>query len=118
MGLNPHTSGMVSASLPLANALPGLGKRQAERLRHLGINRLSELIRHYPYRCIDRTVIRPIGSLTDQDVLPEAGEEDGRLRRREVTVLGRVVGSRVLGPPWRRARGSRFRRLEVILQDD
>src|SRR5262245_16337809 len=99
---------MVSASLPLANALPGLGQRQAERLRHLGVTDLAGLVRHYPYRWIDRTVIRPIGSLSDQDVLPEATEQDGRLRRREVTVLGRVVGSRVLGPPWRRARGSRF----------
>jgi len=109
---------MASASLPLTNLLPGLGKRQAERLRHLGINSLSELLRHYPYRWIDRTVIRPIGSINDKDVLPEAAGEDGRLRRREVTVLGRVVGSRVLGPPWRRARGSRFQRLEVVLQDD
>ncbi|HET9235116.1 MAG TPA: DEAD/DEAH box helicase, partial [Candidatus Eisenbacteria bacterium] len=63
-------------------------------------------------------MIRPMGSLTEADIWPEEGEEDGRLRRREVTVLGRVVGSRVMGPPWKRARGSRFQRLEVVLQDE
>jgi ATP-dependent DNA helicase RecG len=101
------------------SSIPGLGKRQADRLRHLGIETLSDLLRHYPNRWIDRTVIRTMGSLTDQDVMPEETEEDGRFRRREVTVLGRVVGCRVLGPPWRRGgRGARFQRLQVVLQDD
>jgi len=109
---------MATGLLLLSDALPGLGKRQAERLRHLGVTSLPDLLRHYPYRWIDRTVIRPIVSLSDKDTLPEATEADGRLRRRDITVLGRVVGSRVLGPPWRRARGSRFQRLEVVLQDD
>ena len=109
---------MMPATIAIEGSLPGLGKRQAERLRHLGITTFEELLRHYPYRWIDRTVIRPLGSLAEADIWPEATEGDERLRRREVTVLGRVVGSRVLGPPWRRGRGARFQRLEVVLQDE
>jgi ATP-dependent DNA helicase RecG len=87
-------------------------------LRHLGVETLGDLLRHYPFRWVDRTTIRPLGSLVPLDVLEGDGDENGRPRRRDITVLGRVVGNRVTGPPWRKGRSTRFNRLEVVIQDD
>ena len=44
-------------------ALKGVGPRIGERLNHLGIRQIQDLLFHLPYRYIDRTRLIPIGSL-------------------------------------------------------
>ena len=49
------------------SALKGVGPRIGERLRHLGIRQVQDLLFHLPYRYIDRTRLVPIGSLRPGD---------------------------------------------------
>ncbi|MDH5179423.1 MAG: ATP-dependent DNA helicase RecG, partial [Gammaproteobacteria bacterium] len=55
-----------TADLPLTK-LKGVGPRVAERLSHLGINTVQDLLFHLPLRYEDRTRITPIGSLRPGD---------------------------------------------------
>ena len=48
-------------------ALKGVGPRIGERLRHLGIRQVQDLLFHLPHRYIDRTRLVPIGSLKSGD---------------------------------------------------
>ena len=48
-------------------ALKGVGPRIGERLRHLGIRQVQDLLFHLPHRYIDRTRLVPIGSLRSGD---------------------------------------------------
>ena len=48
-------------------ALKGVGTRVDERLRHLGIRQVQDLLFHLPHRYIDRTRLVPIGSLRPGD---------------------------------------------------
>ncbi|MDR0876388.1 MAG: ATP-dependent DNA helicase RecG [Clostridiales Family XIII bacterium] len=45
--------------------LPGIGTKRAERLSSLGINSVSDLLRHYPVRYEDRRNIRSIAEVRD-----------------------------------------------------
>ena len=47
--------------------LKGVGPRIGERLQHLGIRKVQDLLFHLPYRYIDRTRLVPIGSLRSGD---------------------------------------------------
>ena len=47
--------------------LKGVGPRIGERLDHLGIRQVQDLLFHLPYRYIDRTRLIPIGSLRPGD---------------------------------------------------
>lgn len=54
---------------PLDNDIkfvPGVGEMRARALEHeLGIRTLGDMLRHYPFRYIDRTRIYPIAEITD-----------------------------------------------------
>ena len=46
--------------------IPGVGEMRARALKHeLGIHTLGDLLRHYPFRYIDRTRIYPIAEISD-----------------------------------------------------
>lgn len=47
--------------------LKGVGPRTGERLQHLGIRKVQDLLFHLPHRYIDRTRLVPIGSLRSGD---------------------------------------------------
>ena len=47
--------------------LKGVGPRISERLQHLGIRQVQDLLFHLPFRYIDRTRLSPIGSLRPGD---------------------------------------------------
>ena len=49
------------------NTLKGVGPRIGERLQHLGIRLIQDLLFHLPNRYIDRTRLIPIGSLRPGD---------------------------------------------------
>ena len=49
------------------NTLKGVGPRIGERLQHLGIRQIQDLLFHLPHRYIDRTRLIPIGSLRPGD---------------------------------------------------
>ena len=49
------------------NTLKGVGPRIGERLQHLGIRLIQDLLFHLPHRYIDRTRLIPIGSLRPGD---------------------------------------------------
>lgn len=49
------------------DTLKGVGPRVGERLRHLGIRQVQDLLFHLPHRYIDRTRLIPIGSLRPGD---------------------------------------------------
>ncbi len=57
--------------LPTLNApvdtLKGVGPRIGERLQHLGIRQVQDLLFHLPHRYIDRTRLTPIGALRAGD---------------------------------------------------
>ncbi len=100
-------------------ALPGVGKRAAEALERLGVATLRDLLAHYPARWVDRREIRPIRSLTAADAGMTEEDADGASRRSVVTVLGKVTGTRVAGPPsGRRWRAATSQRLEVRVADE
>lgn len=44
-------------------ALAGVGPRLEEKLAHIGISKIQDLLFHLPYRYIDRTHLSPLGSL-------------------------------------------------------
>ena len=75
---------MTSASTQLAQQsvthLVGVGPRVAERLAHLGISSVQDLLFHLPLRYQDRTRVTPIGTLREGD---------------EVLVQGRLLAVRV-----------------------
>ena len=62
---------MGSEQLPAlsapVNTLKGVGPRIGERLQHLGIRQIQDLLFHLPHRYIDRTRLIPIGSLRPGD---------------------------------------------------
>ena len=62
---------MGSEQLPVlsapVNTLKGVGPRIGERLQHLGIRQIQDLLFHLPHRYIDRTRLIPIGSLRPGD---------------------------------------------------
>lgn len=58
--MEPHPFPSLSAPV---NALSGVGPRIGERLNHLGIRQVRDLLFHLPYRYIDRTRLVPLGSL-------------------------------------------------------
>ena len=62
---------MGSEQLPTlsapVNTLKGVGPRIGERLQHLGIRLIQDLLFHLPHRYIDRTRLIPIGSLRPGD---------------------------------------------------
>ena len=105
-----------SGLIPL-DRLPGVGKRHAENLARLGIGSVNELLLHYPVRWVDRRELRSLGSLTAADGTSSEPDENGKLRKSEVTALGSVVGCRVVGARGYRRRSFRDR-LEVVIQDD
>ena len=47
--------------------LKGVGPRTGERLQHMGIRQVQDLLFHLPHRYIDRTRLVPIGSLRPGD---------------------------------------------------
>ena len=62
---------MGSEQLPAlsapVNTLKGVGPRIGERLQHLGIRQIQDLLFHLPHRYIDRTRLIPIGGLRPGD---------------------------------------------------
>jgi ATP-dependent DNA helicase RecG len=75
--------------------LRGIGSKKAAILKKHGVNNIGELLYYFPRRYLDRTNIKPIGSL-------RAGEK--------VTVIGQILASGELP--------GRKKRFEAILGDD
>ncbi len=64
---------VVLESLPVIT-LKGVGPRQTERLAHLGIKVVADLLFHLPLRYQDRTRLVPMGSLRPGDEVTVEGE--------------------------------------------
>ena len=62
----PQTGQLPTLGAPV-NALKGVGPRIRERLQHLDIRQVQDLLFHLPHRYIDRTRLVPIGSLAPGD---------------------------------------------------
>ena len=45
------------------SSLAGIGPRLQEKLMHIGINKIQDLLFHLPYRYIDRTRLIALGKL-------------------------------------------------------
>ncbi|HAZ30214.1 TPA: DNA helicase RecG [Candidatus Acetothermia bacterium] len=52
------------SQIPVSRA-PGVGKKRAELLAHLGIHTVEDLLTFFPRRLEDRSQLRPIGELRD-----------------------------------------------------
>ena len=77
-------------------ALKGVGPKNAERLRRLGIDNVQDLLFHLPMRYQDRTRIVPIGSLRPGDQAVIQGEvelADIRFGRRRSLLVRLADGS-------------------------
>ena len=61
-----NTGQLPNLSAPV-DTLKGVGPRIAERLRHLGIRQVHDLLFHLPHRYIDQTRLIPIGALRPGD---------------------------------------------------
>ena len=77
--MNPHNPAEFE-KLPLT-LLKGVGPQLAEKLQHLGIETILDLLFHLPLRYQDRTRLTPIGSLQQGD---------------DVVIEGTVAGSSVV----------------------
>lgn len=64
----------IDLSLLPCHHLTGVGKRIAERLAHLGIHHVQDVLFHLPLRYQDRTRICPIGNLVPGDHVVIEGE--------------------------------------------
>ena len=60
------TDQLPTLSAPV-DTLKGVGPRIAERLHHLGIRQVQDLLFHLPHRYIDQTRLSPIGALRPGD---------------------------------------------------
>lgn len=70
--MNPHETAREHVAAPEAHTiavttLKGVGPRMAEKLEHLGLKTLQDLLFHLPLRYQDRTRVVPIGSLRPGD---------------------------------------------------
>ncbi len=86
-------------SVPL-QFLKGVGPRKAEALKNHGITTVLDLFFHIPRRYIDRSTILPISRLAAiaRGGLPFSPEREGTEEfRQDITVIGRVLTTRVLG---------------------
>ena len=78
--------------------IKGVGPRRAEQLARIGIERVEQLLFHFPRKYLDANTVKPIGSL---------GKDD-----REVAIAGKVISSRALYTRNRRAGG-----VEALISD-
>lgn len=66
----------IDLSLLSCEHLTGVGKRTAERLAHLGIHHVQDVLFHLPLRYQDRTRVYPIASLAPGEHVVIEGEVD------------------------------------------
>lgn len=64
----------IDLSLIPCEQLTGVGKRTAERLAHLGIHHVQDVLFHLPFRYQDRTQIYPIRTVSPGDHVVIEGE--------------------------------------------
>lgn len=93
--IDSHQPGSVSLSMPV-QFLAGVGPRRAEKLAHLGIDTVADLLEYYPR---DHEFIPPLALMSEINV------------GREVTITGQIEQMRYNS----RSRPPRF---ELVLSDD
>ena len=79
--------------------IKGVGPKRAEQLARIGIERVDQLLFHFPRKYLDANTVRPIASLVADD--------------REVAIVGKVISARALYARNRRASG-----MEALLSDE
>ncbi|OQX48223.1 MAG: hypothetical protein B0D87_06845, partial [Candidatus Sedimenticola endophacoides] len=73
-GAAPRESEVVPFDRRPVTALKGVGPRNAERLRRIGVETVQDVLFHLPLRYQDRTRVTPIGSLRQGDQVVVEGD--------------------------------------------